>query len=211
MAPEPACRGRGSQRRSLGCGPDLLRKPRLARDQVLEDPHHAAVGGVGNIARRHGSLLREALPFAELRGRAHLAGAVGEGGDVEPVRLHQVAAQPGRDPAVPVEVMDKPGVIDHETPLALVPPDGGGPPGAEDVVPVGGAVHHMVAEAVFPLGGEPEAQARPGVERYLAEGAVRRLKAEVRARTGTSARCRPRSRRPKDPVDQITGIGHGVS
>ena len=138
------------ERSRFGGGADLLRQPGVARDHVLKDADHAAVLGAGDVPGDDGALLGEPVPFAQVGRGADLAGPVGEGGDVEPVRLHQVRAQARRDPAAAVEVVDEPGVVQHEAPFALAALGGGSPGGAEDVVPVRGAVHLVVPEAVLP-------------------------------------------------------------
>ena len=153
----------------LGRRADLLREPGVPGQHVFQDPDHPAVVGACHVPGHHGSLLGQPVPLPQVRGGAHLAGPVGEGGHVQPVLLHQVGAQARRDAAAAVEVVDEPGIVHHEAALALAAPGCRCLGRAEDVVPAGRAVHPVMPQAELPFDGDPEAQPAAGVERQLPE------------------------------------------
>ncbi|GGJ11051.1 hypothetical protein GCM10010052_05690 [Paenarthrobacter histidinolovorans] len=136
----------------LGSGADLLHQAELTGHKILQDPDHAAIFSMGYIGSVNRSLLGEPVPLAWRRRGTDLGGPVRKGSNVEPMRLHEVRAEAGRDGAAPVEVVHQPGIVAGEAGTALLAPLRTGAAATRNMSAVSRAVDLGVAKA--PQAGE---------------------------------------------------------
>ena len=114
----------GCQRCALRGTTDGLGEVEFAAERVFEISDGPAIGGFGEVGGEHRSLFVQPGTAAGHRSGSDLAGGVGEGGDVQQVRLTQVGREAGWGIAALVDLMGEAELILFQA--ARAPPAGHG-------------------------------------------------------------------------------------